>query len=66
MAMDKAIESGKEHRKQYMKLCEQIDKTCRCHGGCKYCLSNRFHKFNIRQDAMDFREQEYNDERGAN
>ena len=49
-----------------MKLCEQIDKTCRCHGGCKYCLSNRFHKFNIRQDAMDLKEQEYNDERGVN
>jgi len=21
-----------------------FDKTCRCHGGCPYCLGNRMHK----------------------
>lgn len=44
MSFDKAIEHKKEHRKPYRKLCEQIDKSCRCHGGCEYCLGNRMYQ----------------------
>lgn len=37
---DKAIQHGKEHRKQYTgaKLC---DRTCRNHGSCTQCQGNR-------------------------
>ena len=40
MSFDKAIEHKKEHRRQYRggKL---IDKNCRNHGACEWCLSNR-------------------------
>ena len=44
MSLDKAIEHGKEHRKQYYKICEAVDKQCRPHGGCEWCKSNRIHK----------------------
>lgn len=40
MSLDKAIKSGKEHRKQY-KGAKAIDKTCRNHGGCEWCAGNR-------------------------
>ena len=62
MAMDKAIESGKEHRKQYMKLCEQIDKTCRCHGGCEYCLSNRMYQYNKMSEKINDKLKEWKEE----
>jgi hypothetical protein len=44
MSMDKAIKYGREHRKPYYKYCEQIDKSCRCHGGCLFCLGNRMYQ----------------------
>lgn len=50
MALDKAIKSGKEHRKPYRKS-KAIDKTCRNHGGCPYCEENRKHKFRDKQSA---------------
>lgn len=43
MALDKAIESGKEHRKPYTKS-KAIDKTCRNHGSCLWCQNNRAKK----------------------
>lgn len=39
MSLDKAIKSGKEHRKPYRKA-KAVDKTCRNHGGCPYCEGN--------------------------
>lgn len=42
MSLDKAIASGKEHRKPYRKS-KRFDKTCRNHGGCPYCEGNRKH-----------------------
>jgi hypothetical protein len=30
-------------KKPYRKA-KAIDKTCRCHGGCPWCLGNRMHK----------------------
>ena len=44
MSFDKAIKYGKEHRKPY-RGGKAVDKTCRNHGGCPRCLSNRMHKF---------------------
>lgn len=45
MAMDKAIEHGKEHRKPY-RGAKNVCKSCRNHGGCPACESNRFHALN--------------------
>ena len=53
MSLDKAISSGKEHRKQY-RGSKTFDYTCRNHGGktkrhsagqCGWCLENRIHKY---------------------
>lgn len=39
MSFDKHM--GKEHRKPYYKTAQRVDKTCRNHGTCAHCLSNR-------------------------
>ena len=44
MSLDKAIEHGKEKRKQY-RGSKAIDCTYRNHGGCEWCAENRKHKF---------------------
>ena len=44
MSLDKSIESGKEHRKPY-RGAKAICKSCRNHGGCPCCESNRKHKY---------------------
>ena len=48
MAMHKAIKSGKEHRVEYgtkgQPYCKAVDKTCRNHGSCPWCLGNRKNK----------------------
>ena len=48
MALNKAIKSGKEHRVEYgtkgQPYCKAIDKTCRNHGSCPWCLDNRTKK----------------------
>lgn len=44
MAHDKAIAAGKERRKPYRKS-KAFDHTCRNHGSCSYCRSNRLHKY---------------------
>ena len=36
MSLDKAIEFGKEKRKQYRKS-KAFDRTCRNHGSCPWC-----------------------------
>ena len=45
MSLDKAIEHGKEKRKQYYGA-KAVDRTCRNHGSCDWCKENRLHKFN--------------------
>ena len=40
--LDKSIEYGKEKRKVY-RGAKAVDKCCRNHGSCKWCLENRFH-----------------------
>ena len=61
MALDKAIQHGKEHRKPYTGG-KAIDKTCRNHGGCLWCEENRKYK-NIKRlkKALDkLKEMGYN------
>ena len=40
--LDKAIASGKEHRKPY-RGSKAIDCTCRNHGSCIWCRNNRLY-----------------------
>ena len=43
MSLNKAIKSGKEHRKPY-RGAKAVDKQCRNHGSCPLCYSNRVFK----------------------
>ena len=52
MSLDKSIQSGKSHRKPY-RGGKAIDKTCRNHGGCHWCLENRTHKNDKRELAAE-------------
>lgn len=54
----KAIASGKEHRKPYYGT-KVFDRSCRCHGGCEWCLENRQHKNIIKIQAMEDQKKEY-------
>lgn len=48
MGLEKAIEHNKEHRKLFGKetgtYAKSIDRTCRNHGNCKWCLCSRLYK----------------------
>jgi len=50
MSLEKAIEHGKEKRKPYYRS-QRFDRSCRNHGGCPYCESNRLHKSKVKEDA---------------
>lgn len=52
MSLNKAIESGKEHRKIYTGG-KSIDRTCRNHGGCPWCLENRTYKYEKNRSAAE-------------
>ena len=43
MGLEKAIKSGKEHRKPY-RGAKAIDSHCRNHGDCPWCEGNRLYK----------------------
>lgn len=43
MSLDKAILSGKEHRQMY-RGAKAVDCTCRNHGSCVWCRSNRLYQ----------------------
>ena len=58
MSLDKAILHGKEHRKPYSGG-KAIDKTCRNHGGCEWCLGNRMHSTNVKKEKADSLEKEF-------
>lgn len=49
MSFDKAIQSGKEHRKQY-RGAKNVSYRCRNHGDCPWCKSNRL--FNNRKKEI--------------
>lgn len=57
MSLNKAIEHGKEHRRQYTKA-KAVSKRCRNHGTCLYCRDNRLHnskakKLHAEQDMQE-------------
>lgn len=64
MAMDKAIEHGKEHRKPWTgsDRSKNFDKTCRNHGTCDYCKFNRLHTFIKNRAAADDRLKEWEED----
>ena len=43
---------GREWRRPYRKS-RAVDATCRCHGSCPYCLSNRMRAVRRQQDEAD-------------
>lgn len=51
MSLNKAIQSGKEHRKPYYGS-KSFDKTCRNHGGCPWCEENRKYKYLKKEKKM--------------
>ena len=57
MSLDKAIKYGKEKRK-WNTFAKSIDPSCRNHGGCGWCLSNRLHKYNKAKEKADYSERE--------
>lgn len=58
MSLDKAIEHGKEKRKPYYQRAQQVDLSCRCHGGCPWCEGNRKHSTKVRIEACEAQEEE--------
>ena len=57
MSLDKAIEHGKEHRKQY-RGSKAIDPSCRNHGDCDWCKGNRMYSSTKRKESMEARERD--------
>ena len=57
MSLAKSIQSGKDRRKPFRKAARYV-RSCRCHGGCDYCLSNRQHAVNKAKAKADYREEE--------
>ncbi len=58
MSLTKGIKYGKEHRKEYYDS-RAIDMTCRSHGSCPRCRTNRLHKYakqavNTKQQLKDY------------
>lgn len=58
MSLNKSIQSGKEHREPYRGT-RAIDHTCRNHGSCEWCKSNRTHKNDKRELAAEQEMREY-------
>lgn len=52
MSLDKAIEHGKKHRKEYLGS-EAFGPTCRNHGSCKHCRDNRLHTREKQNQAQE-------------
>lgn len=61
MSFDKDYPNRKDHRKPYLKGSKRFDLSCRCHGSCTWCLSNRIHSINkekLKYSLKDYRESE--------
>lgn len=61
MSLDKAIKHGKEHRKEYHGA-KAVDPSCRNHGNCGWCQESRMHKHKKKEQAMEDRRKEQEDE----
>jgi len=60
MSLDKAIHHGKEKRKPYRKA-KSIDTSCRNHGRCSWCESNRTHQEQKELQSAKERSEYYGD-----
>lgn len=58
MSLDKGIAYKKEYRKQYVGS-KLFDSSCRNHGNCNWCKSNRLHKVNKKIEGTDQKLREY-------
>ena len=56
MSLDKSIVHGKEKRRPYHGA-KADDKSCRNHGGCKWCLANRMHKYKKMEEMRKWTQQ---------
>lgn len=61
MSLDKAIEHGKENRKQY-RGSKSFDATCRNHKSCPWCKENRTYTSNKRKQAANYQIENWQDE----
>jgi hypothetical protein len=57
MSLDKAIASGREHRKPYRRA-KAVDSTCRNHGSCSYCVENRTYQARRELSRYELRERQ--------
>lgn len=64
MSLDKAIRSGKEHRKPWIgkNRSKNIDHTCRNHGSCDYCKNNRMYQTHRENQRVGEKLKEYEKE----
>jgi len=55
MALDKAIESGREHRRDWRgkNRSKAVDRSCRNHGDCPWCRGNRFYQKKKELEKID-------------
>lgn len=51
MAFDNLYPNRKDWRKRFYKS-NAIDRSCRCHGTCAYCISNRMYRSNKNDIAI--------------
>lgn len=56
--LDKAIKSGKEHRKPYYDT-RRFDRSCRNHGSCEYCQANRLFQITKEKEKANHKLNEY-------
>lgn len=56
MSFDVYYPNRKDHRKPYFKGAKRFDRSCRNHGGCTYCLSNRMYNTNKRKLKYSLKE----------
>ena len=60
MGLEKAIKHKKEKRRPYYGS-KAFDKSCRCHGGCDWCLENRMYQTLKEEERCNFSEKELNE-----
>ncbi len=58
MALNKAIEHNKEHRKPY-RGSKCFDSSCRNHGSCDFCKGNRLYQAIKAQAKIEYGKTEY-------
>lgn len=56
MSLEKAIEHGKEHRKEYRGV-KTISRNCRNHGSCSWCEGNRTYSNRKRLKSSEDKEE---------